>query len=37
MNKDYQSAEKEWLEAHGESDSAKEIRNIQQQLRDLQG
>ena len=36
MTKEYQSAEKEWLEVHGDSDPAKEIRSIQSQLRELQ-
>ena len=35
LNEKYKSAERDWLEINGDSDSAKEIRKIQQQLGEL--
>ena len=35
LQKKFLTAENEWQKIHGDSDSAKEIRNIQDQLREL--
>ena len=35
LTENYKSAEREWLKINGDSDTAKEIRQIQQQIGEL--